>query len=113
MIKRPFASRRNRRKRQRSANPSSINTTATSSIVATKWRLALADPCIMSPTTSAYAAWTVQGVAPNSVTIIDQQTIDLGFAAAVVATNIGVIPNNNPAIRTQTGGFVNALTKTF
>ena len=113
MIKRPFASRRNRRKLQPSHGPTSVNTTATSTIVATKWHVALADPCIISPTFGDYASWTVQGVAPTSVTIIEQQTFELGYAAAVIVTNLGVIPNNSNAVRTMTGGYVNATVKTF
>jgi hypothetical protein len=113
MITRVRSNRRNRRHLQPSQVQVAGNVTAVNSIVATKWRVTCPAPLSVVGTFASFAAWTVQGVAPTSVTRIDAATFDLGYAAAVVATNVGIIPANSPAARTYTGGFVNPVTKTF
>ena len=113
MIVRSRTSRRNRRKFQPSQVQTAGNLTPANSIVATKWRLIFPANVNVVGTFADFAAWTVQGVAPTSVTIINGTTFDLGYAAAVIATNVGIIPANSPAVRTYTGGFANPVSNTF
>lgn len=56
---------------------------------------------------------TVQGQPATGLTITDSKHIILTFAANVVATNVWVIPANEPHIRTQEGGFVAGSTGIF
>jgi hypothetical protein len=79
----------------------------------TKWHIALADPCIISKSVAAYADWKVEGVSPTAVVVIDLQTLEIEYSANVLATDVAVIPNNSLAIRTMSGGFVNATAHTF
>jgi hypothetical protein len=113
MIVRQRISRRNRRKLQPSQTPLGTNADATNSIVATKWRMVFNMPVNVAPTVGAFADWTNEGVAPTSVTAVNATTVDLGYAAAVIATDVAVIPPNSSAITTQRGGVVNATTHTF
>jgi hypothetical protein len=110
MIRRLIVHARNRRRIQPGGGTLPANATPASSIVATKWRLIFPVPVVIRglPTT-----WTVQSVAPTSITQINSTTFDLGYAAAVVATNVGIIPAGSPFIRTTQGGFANGLSNTF
>jgi hypothetical protein len=110
MIRRLRINRRNRRRLQPGGGTLPANATPASSIVATKWRLIFPVPVVIRalPTT-----WTVQSVAPTSVTQVNSTTFDLGYAAAVVATNVGTIPAGSNFIRTAMGGFANGLSLIF
>ena len=113
MISRTRSNRRNRRHVQPSQAPYAANVTPANTIIATKWRMIYPTPMNVVGNVAAFAAWTVQGVAPTSVTQVNSVTIDLGYAAAVVATNVGIIPANSAAMRTYSGGFANAVANTF
>ena len=113
MIRRPVINRRNRRKVAINNQPTGAFAVSTNSIVATKWRLTLSLPVVVNGPVSAFAGFTVQGAAPTSVTVVSPTQVDLGYAAAVVATNVGVIPATSNALRTYAGGYVAAATHTF
>jgi hypothetical protein len=53
---------------------------------------------------------TVQGVLPTAIAQINASTFDLTYASSVVATNVVVVPSNDPGIRSVAGGFLNAGT---
>lgn len=57
--------------------------------------------------------FTVQGVAPLTITQISPTVFDLHYTAAVVATNVLLIPAGNPMVRGQTGGTLAAGSVTF
>jgi hypothetical protein len=113
MIGRTRSNRRNRRHIQPSQAPYAANVTPANTIVATKWRMIFPVPMAVVASVSAFAGWTNEGVAPTSVTQVNSVTVDLGYAAAVVATDIAIIPANSPAMRTYSGGFANAVAHTF
>lgn len=113
MISRTRQNRRNRRHTQPSQAPYAANVTPANTIVATKWRMIFPAPMAVTGNIAAFAAWTVQGIAPTAVTQVNSVTIDLTYAAAVIPTNVGIIPANSPAVRTYSGGFANAVANTF
>lgn len=113
MIIRNRISRRNRRHVQPSQGPLGTVLTATNSVVANKWRVTLNAPANISTAFGDYAAWTVEGVAPTSVTIVGANIFDLGYAVNVAAGQDYVIPAYSGAVTSQRGGFVAAAAGTF
>lgn len=113
MIRRPQVNRRNRRTVSKYNEPTGAYAVSTNSIVATKWRLTLSVPVVVNGGVSAFAGFTVQGAAPTSVTVVSPTQIDLGYGAAVVAGNAGVIPPTAACLRTYSGGYVAAAAFTF
>lgn len=82
----------------------------TAAINATKIRITTDLPSVIS---GIPVGITCQGVAPTAITQISATVFDLTYAAAVIATNVMVIPANTPEIRNGAGGFLAAGTKTF
>lgn len=56
---------------------------------------------------------TVQGVAPLTITAVSATVFDLHYAAAVVSTNVLVVPASVPEVRGTTGGTLAAGSYTF
>jgi hypothetical protein len=50
--------------------------------------------------------FTVQGVAPTSITPVSATTFDLGYAVTPVTTNTFIVDANDPQIRTANGGYL-------
>lgn len=50
---------------------------------------------------------------PTGYTVVNATTIDLAYAAPVVATDVLTIPGNIPEIRTTSGGPIAAAVWTF
>lgn len=110
MIRRPFQSRRNRRKVQANTAPTYANATATNTVSANKWALAFSVPVIVNTLPTDFK---VAGASPTGYAITDNQHILLTFAVNVATGQTYVIPTNSPNIRTGTGGYVTAATGTF
>lgn len=55
----------------------------------------------------------VQSVSPLTITQVSTNSFKLHYAAAVVATNVIVVPANEPGIRNNTGGYLASGTFTF
>jgi hypothetical protein len=102
MIRRPIRHTRNRNRPDPSNRPRGTDSVATASIVATKLQLDFDQPVSVD----GIPRILVQGAAPTSVVQDNATRVTLDYAAAVVATNILIIPANDPAIRTRTGGYV-------
>lgn len=110
MIRRPYASRRNRRVVSANGTPTYANATATNTVSANKWALAFNVPVIVNALPTDFK---VTGASPTAVTITDNQHILLTYAVNVAAGQAFVIPTNSPNIRTASGGYVTAATGTF
>jgi len=67
----------------------------------------------MPVSVSGTPAVTSQGVLPTGCTVNSATRITLAYADAVIATNVGVYPPNDPAVRSANGGFVVPATTTF
>ena len=110
MIRARAKHRRNRRKMTPNAYPAGTAAIAVPTIVATKARLTFDVPVVVS---GLPISITDEGNPPTSVTVVSPTVVDLGYAAAVVSTDVLVIPGNVLQIRTSTGGFVAAASYTF
>jgi hypothetical protein len=85
-------------------------------INATKCRITTSVPVLVNgiPTTiTRQAAGAGPQLVPTDVTVISPTVFDVGYAAALVATDIVTIPGNVPQVRTSNGGYLAASQKTF
>ena len=85
-------------------------------ISATKARLSFASPVVVSGLPAGItrqAAGAGPQLLPTAFTVVDAQTLDLTYAASVVATDIVTVPANVAEIRGTAGGQVAATVKTF
>lgn len=90
--------------------------TSTAAIVATKARITFAAPVVVTGLPvgiTRQAAGAGAQLAPTAYTVINATTLDMTYAAAVVATDKLTIPANVPQIRGVAGGFVAASVTTF
>lgn len=90
--------------------PTAPALTWTATIVATKARFTLVLPFAF---TGVPTGITCQGVAPTAITQVSALVFDLTYAAAVVSTNVIVVPANVPQIRGNAGGTLAAGSFTF
>lgn len=74
----------------------------TASIVSGKVRVVASQSVV----TAGIPKYTVQGVAPTSITSISATTFDLGYAATPVTTNVFIADANDPGIRVANGGYL-------
>lgn len=84
--------------------PISAAISYTASIVSGKVRVVASQSVVQS----GVPHYTVQGVAPTSLTSISATTFDLGYAVTPVTTNVFVTDANDPAIRTASGAYLAA-----
>jgi hypothetical protein len=110
MIKRAPRQPRHRTRLPNSFQPTVPPLTWAATIVATKARLTLNLPYSIG---GLPVGITVQGVAPTAITQVSATAFDLTYAAAVVATNVLVVPAGVPQIRGAAGGTLAAGSFTF
>lgn len=116
MLKRPYRHQRARTQMSPGSQPPPPAITATMTIATLKARLSFSQPVVVSGLPvgiTRQAAGAGAQLAPTGYTVIDQSTLDLTYAASVVATDVLTIPANVPQIRGNLGGQVAAATKTF
>lgn len=109
MIRRPVKTRLNPRRPDPSQPRNPTHVTAVATISSTNVLLTFAVPISLN----GIPQFTVQGVLPVAATRPTATTVLLDYTASVVATNVLIIPDLDPAIRTAQGGYVNPLTYTF
>jgi len=110
MIKRAPRQSRHRTRLPATYQPQVPPLTWTAAIVATKARITTNLPFTLS---GLPVGITVQGIAPTAITQITPTSFDLTYAAAVVSTNVLVIPAGAPQVRGAAGGTLAAGTFTF
>lgn len=110
MIKRAPRQPRNRNRLPGTFQPTAPAVTWTAAISATKARLTTNIPCVLSGVPTGI---TVQGMAPTAITQVSALVFDLTYAAAVIATNVLVVPANVPQIGAAAGGRLAAGSFTF
>ena len=116
MIRRPYRHQRARTQLTPSQAPPPPSILPTLTINATKARLSFSAPVVVNGlpiSITRQAAGVGAQLAPTAYTVIDAQTLDLTYAAAVVTTDVVTVPANVPQIRGCTGGPVAATVKTF
>lgn len=109
MIRRPVKTRFNRRRPDPAQMAQPVDGVATPTIASGNVLLTFNVPVSLSGT----PAITNEGVLPVGATRPTPTTVLLDYAAPVVSTDVLVIPANDPAIRTNTGGYAQALSYTF
>lgn len=105
-----------RRKASDKSNPALPgNMAAVLTVVATKLRVTLPDGFSLSglPRYGATGGAHVGTEYPVSATIISPTVVDLAYTNITAAANVVVIPDHDPAIRSRSGGYVSAQTKTL
>ena len=110
MIVRKYYRPRNSRRVTNTNNLGGTVATPTPTLSGGKMRVTTNVPIVIS---SPPASWKVQGVSPTTATQVSLLVWDIGYAATVVVTNTWVIAANDPAARTENGGFVSASSGTF
>lgn len=110
MIKRAPRQPRHRTRLAPSFQPTAPALTWVATINATKARFTLNLPFAES---GLPLGITVQGQPPTAITQVSANVFDLTYAAAVVSTNVLVVPAGVPQIRGQAGGTLAAGTYTF
>lgn len=110
MIKRAPRKPTHRTRLPNTYTPTSPAITWTASIVATKARLTCSLPVSISGVPTGI---TNEGVACTAVTQVSAQVFDLTYAAAVVSTDVLIVPAGVPQIRAASGGTLAAGQHTF
>ena len=116
MIRRPYRHQRSRSQYTPQNAPPGPAIIATMSINATKLRLVCNCPIVVSaiPTgITRQAGGAGAQLLPTAVTPVDAVTVDITYAAALVATDVITIPSNVTQIRGVAGGMIAAAVKTF
>jgi hypothetical protein len=116
MIRRPYRHQRARSQFTPNQAPPARAIATVQTINATKLRLVADTPLVVSGIPlgiTRQAAGAGAQLLPTAVTQVDAVTVDVTYAAALVATDIVTIPANEPNIRGQAGGFLAAAKKTF
>jgi hypothetical protein len=116
-VQRTKVHRVNRRRRDPSSGPGYTLATATNTIASTKWRLVSTVPLVVSGIPQTFKCAATSGGAvtqiATAVSVVNPTTIDMTFATGPVSGSGYTIGMNDPAIRTNTGGYVAAATGTF
>lgn len=116
-IQRTKVHRVNRRRKDPSITPPATFATATNTLTGGKWRAVMSVPVVVTGIPLSWRAAATSGgavtQAPTAVSVVNPTTIDLTFATGPVTGSGLLIAMNDPAIRTNTGGFVAAATGTF
>lgn len=116
-IQRTKVHRVNRRRRDPSSGPTGTFATATNTVTGGKWRLVSNVPLIVTGIPTTFRAAGTSGgavtLAPTAVSVVNPTTIDLTFATGPVTGSGYTIAQNEPAIRTGTGGYLAAASGTF
>ena len=116
MIRRPYRHQRARSQFSPNQAPPPPSIAAAFSLVANKCRLTFPGAVVVSSLPvgiTRQAAGAVPQLLPTAFTIIDAQTVDLTYAANVVATDVVTIPANVQQIRSTAGGYPAAAVHTF
>ena len=116
MIRRPYRHQRSRSQTTQARLPGLPAVAVTLSIHTGNARLSFASPVVLNGlpvSITRQAAGAGPQLAPTSAAQVDALTIDLTYAAAVVATDIVTVPANVPEIHGVTGGNVAATAMTF
>lgn len=116
MIRRPYRHQRSRSQMSPSQMPPGAAIVATMTIANNKARLAFSAPVVVSSLPLAItrqAAGAGPQLPPTAFSVVDPSTLDLTYAANVVATDILTIPGNVPEIVGNAGGRVAAAKHTF
>lgn len=117
MIRKPIVHRVNRRAPDPSAAPSYTPVGLSSATVTGgKGRFVFTVPIVLNGTPQIKAAATSGGAVTQTATavsVVNPTTIDLTYATGPVTGSGYTIPINDPAVRSNTGGFLAAASGTF
>lgn len=110
MIKRAPRQPRHRNRLPTTFQPTLPALTYTATISSGKVLVTTTLPIVVN---SLPASFTVQGVAPISITGVSATSFLLTYTATVVTTNVFATDSNDPAVRGASGGFLVAKSTTF
>jgi hypothetical protein len=116
MIKRPARHTPNRTRLPVAQQPPLAFIGTTFSIDAGNARLVFDQPVVVRALPlgiTRQAAGAGPQLVPTAFNQVDANTLDLTYAAAVVATDVVTIPNNVQEVRGSAGGFLAAAVWTF
>lgn len=116
MIKRATRHNRNRTALSFPNQPPGASATEVFSINGANARIVFSAPVVvrgLPVDITRQAAGAGPQLPPTGYTVINGTTVDLTYAAAVVATDVLTIPGNIPEIRTTSGGPIAAAVWTF
>lgn len=109
MLRKPRVNRANRTKPDPSMISRGTPAVAVATISAAKGLFTFSVPISLN----GIPQITVNGALPTSATPVGSNAVLLDYAADVVALQAWIIPYNDPAIRTATGGFAASANGVF
>lgn len=109
MLRRPIKHRRSVSRVVPGAEPVGTDATLTLAISAGNVLVTSDLPLVID----GIPAITVQGELATAVVVNSPLSFTLDYAAAVIATNVAVVPPSDPAMRTTQGGYALPQSHTF